>query len=115
MDVILFIVRKPHTYSPLAIEAARLLGNQVRMARRERRWSAEELAERVGVTRPTIRKIESGDLTVGLGPAFEAAAVLGLPLFHAEPERRALEAARVADRLAVLPERSRRPVIDNDF
>lgn len=62
-----------------------------------------------------MAKIESGDLTVGLGPAFEAMAVLGLSLFHAEPERRAVEAARVADRLAVLPERTRRPVIDNDF
>jgi transcriptional regulator with XRE-family HTH domain len=116
MSTIFDKVRKPHDYSPLTIEAARILGAQVRMARRERRWTEAELAERVGVARPTIRKVEQGDPTVGLGPAFEAAAVLGVPLFHAEPARRALEAARIADRLAVLPERSRRPVtIDNDF
>jgi len=28
-----------------------------------------------------MRKVERGDLTVGLGVAFEAAAVLGVPLF----------------------------------
>jgi transcriptional regulator with XRE-family HTH domain len=109
-------MRKPHDYSPMAIEAAKLLGDQVLMARRERRWTEAELAERVGVTRPTIRKVEQGDLSVGLGPAFEAAAVLGLPLFHVDPERRALESARIADRLAVLPRRSRPPTrIDDDF
>lgn len=108
-------MRKPHVYSPLAVEAAALLGQQIRAARRERRWTVDELAERVGVTHPTIRKIERGDPTVGLGSAFEAAAILGLPLFHDDPERRAVETARIADRLAVLPARSRRPVIDNDF
>lgn len=109
-------MRRPRTYSPLTVEAARLLGAQVRLARRERRWTIDELAERVGVAHPTLRKVERGDLTVGLGVAFEAAAVLGVPLFHEDAARRSLEAAHVADRLALLPERSRRPVrVDDDF
>ena len=109
-------MRKPHTYSPMAVEAGRLLGNTVRVARRERRWTVEELAERVGVNHGTIRKVERGDLSVGLGPAFEAAALLGVPLFDDDARRRSLEAARIADRLAVLPERVRRPVnVGNDF
>lgn len=100
----------------MATEAARLLGDRVRIGRRERRWTIEELAERVGVAHPTIRKIERGDLTVGLGVAFEAAAVVGVALFDADPGRRALENAHNADRLAVLPARVRRPPrIDNDF
>lgn len=100
----------------MTVEAARLLGARVRLARRERRWTLQELAERVGVTHVTMRKVERGDLTVGLGVAFEAAAVLGVPLFHEDRSRRALEAGRVDDRLAVLPALVRkRTEFDDDF
>jgi transcriptional regulator with XRE-family HTH domain len=100
----------------VTVQAARLLGARVRLARRERRWTVEELAERVGVTHVTMRKVERGDLTVGLGVAFEAAAVLGVPLFHEDPARRTLEAGRVDDRLAVLPALVRKPTeVHDDF
>ncbi len=70
----------------------------------------------MGVTRTTIAKVEHGDLTVGLGVAFEAAAVLGIPLFGADDDRRRVEAARVDDRLAVLPTSVRTPArVDDDF
>jgi transcriptional regulator with XRE-family HTH domain len=108
---------RPRTYSPQTREAARLLGAEIRLARLEHRWTLEELAERVGINHNTIRKVERGDLSVGLGPAFEAAALLDVPLFHAEPERRQLEARNVETRLALLPSRARRPVreIDDEF
>lgn len=107
---------KQHTYSPVAVEAARLLGARIRLARRERRWTLQELADRVGVTHVTMRKVERGDPTVKLGIAFEAAALTGVPLFHQDPDRRALEAARIDDRLAVLPQLVRRPAeVDDDF
>ncbi len=104
------------TYSLMTVEAARLLGARVRLARHERRWTLQELAERVGVTQPTMRKVERGDPTVGLGVAFEAAAVLGVPLFHEDRPRRSLEANRVDDRLALLPKLVRKPAdVDDDF
>jgi len=62
-----------------------------------------------------MRKIEQGDPKVGLGPAFEAATLTGVALFHEEPSRLALESARVVDRLAVLPKSVRKPPVDNDF
>ena len=96
-------------------EAASLLGARVRLGRRERRWTVAELAERVGVSVPTIEKVERGDLTVALGTALEAATLVGVALFDEDPERRALEAGRVADRLALLPKAVRRPTIDDDF
>ncbi len=109
-------MNRPRTFSPVTVEAARLLGARVRLARRERRWTLQELAERVGVTHVTMRKVERGDLTVGLGVAFEAAAVLGVPLFHEDRSRRALEAGRVEDRLAVLPALVRKPAdVDDGF
>ena len=73
-------------------------------------------SERVGVSAKTMRKIERGDLGVGIGLVFEAAAVLGVPLFHDDAARRSLERDRVDDRLALLPQRVRTPVkVDNDF
>ncbi len=86
------------------------------LGRRERRWTLQELADRVGVSYATMRKVERGDLTVALGVALEAAAVLGVPLFDEDRSRRRLEAARVDDRLALLPRRVRTPVeVDDDF
>jgi transcriptional regulator with XRE-family HTH domain len=109
-------VTAPRTYSPLTVEAAKLLGARVRLARRERRWTLQELAERVGVSHVTMRKVERGDLTVALGVAFEAAAVVGVPLFHDDRSRRLLETGRVDDRLAVLPQIVRKPLeVDDDF
>jgi transcriptional regulator with XRE-family HTH domain len=108
--------RRAHTLSPQAQQAAQLLGARIRLARRERRWTLQELADRAGVTAVTMRKVERGDPSVRLGLAFEAAALTGVPLFHPESPRRRLETERVDDRLAVLPKVVRRPVeVDDDF
>lgn len=101
--------------SSLTREALDLLAGQVRLARRERGWTVEELAERVGVSAVTLRKVENGDPTVALGTAFEAAVLVGVPLFDADPFRRAAEAQRVDARLAALPAAARRPNVDDDF
>jgi transcriptional regulator with XRE-family HTH domain len=104
-----------HPLSPQTVEASRLLGTRIQLARRERRWTLQELAERVGVTAVTMRKVERGDPSVRLGVAFEAAALTGVPLFDPDPARRRLEAERIGDRLAVLPRLVRRREIDDDF
>lgn len=109
---------RPHPRSPYAVEAAHLLGAQIRLARRERRWSQDELAERVGITARTVYKIEHGDLSVGLGATFEAAALLGVPLFHAEHSRLGADLDRVEARSALLPRPTRsRPAdeVNDDF
>jgi transcriptional regulator with XRE-family HTH domain len=103
--------------SPYAADAARLLGARVAIGRRERRWSTKELAGRLGVSRTTLHKVESGDPTVTLGVALEAAALVGVPLF--EPERSGLsdELDRARQRIALLPSRIRQPNAspDDDF
>lgn len=103
------------TYSRATTQALHLLGAEISAARRARRWTAEELAERIGISKVTLLKIEHGEASVRLGDAFEAATILGVPLFHPDPDRRRLEAARLDDRLAVLPRRVHRPMIDHDF
>jgi transcriptional regulator with XRE-family HTH domain len=99
--------RSPRPYSPYAVEAARLLGAEIRLARRRRRWSQDELAARTGVTARTIYKVERGDLSVGLGAAFEAAALLGVPLFHSDPSRLSADVDRAEAQSALLPRPSR--------
>ena len=106
---------KKRTLGPVAREAARLLGLRLAVARRERGWTMAELAERVGSSETTIRKIERGDPTVELGTAFEAAALAGVELFHEDAPTRAREAELMSARLAVLPERIRRREVDDDF
>lgn len=108
---------RPRAYSPYAVEAAQLLGAQVRLARRERRWSVQELADRAGISPPTLRKIERGDPTAVLGSAFEVAALVGVPLFHDDRSRMSLDLDRTRNRAALLPGRSRRRggSVNDDF
>jgi transcriptional regulator with XRE-family HTH domain len=104
------------TYSSPTKEAARLLGARIRLGRKERRWTVRQLAERVGVTEGTLRKIEQGEPSVSLGAALEAAVLVGVPLFDGDPDRRSLERGRVEDHLALLPARIREPrQPKNDF
>ncbi|HST54290.1 MAG TPA: helix-turn-helix transcriptional regulator [Solirubrobacteraceae bacterium] len=104
-------------YSPQAVEAAQLLGARIRLARRERRWSVRELAERASVTPFTLSKVERGDMTVGLGVAFELAALTGVALFHEDRSRLSGELERTSNRLALLPQRVRAPAenLRDDF
>ncbi len=108
--------RRPHAYSRQTEAAAKLLGEQVRLGRLSRRWTVEELAERAGVNHGTIRKVERGDLTVGLGPALEAAVLVGVPLFADEPDGLGSALREVRADLAMIPSRARRPkAVDVDF
>lgn len=101
-------MKRTRTYSPYAAHAAQLLGARVRAARGERRWTARELADRAGISQATLSKVERGDMTVALGVAFEVAALVGVPLFHDDPSRLALDLDRARDRVALLPQRVRR-------
>lgn len=83
------------------------MGEQIRIARRGRRWSQRELAERAGITPGTLIKIERGDPSVRLGTAFEVAALVGVPLFHEDRSRLTLDLDRTRARSALLPERVR--------
>ena len=58
--------------------AAEALGARLRLARERRRMPAAELAERAGVSRMVIYKIEHGDLSVGVGALIRVLGVLGL-------------------------------------
>ncbi|MDR7252781.1 transcriptional regulator with XRE-family HTH domain [Nocardioides sp. BE266] len=93
-----------------------LLGLEIARARRARRWTVAELAERAGVSHMTVRAAEKGALTVAIGTVFEIAAILGIDLF-APPGEIGDLLNRSRDRLALLPSRVREAVadVDDDF
>lgn len=104
-------------YSGYIAEAARLLGRQIRLGRKQRKWAESELAERAGISRATVQKIEKGDLTCVIGLVFETAALVGVRLFDAERSTLALHSERTDDRIALLARhvhRARKGV-DDDF
>ena len=71
-------------------EAAHLLENRVRLARRQRRWTVEELATRVGVGVATMRKVKRGDLTVAIATASRLPPLLVLSYLPRTPPDAAL-------------------------
>lgn len=110
------MAKKTRAFAPQTRDAAQVLGLQIAQARRAARWTAEELAERVGVSVRTISNLEHGSPTVTMGIAFEAATMLGISLFGADGPELARLAARGRDSLALLPSRvrrSREPVHDD--
>jgi transcriptional regulator with XRE-family HTH domain len=108
---------KAYAYSKTARYAADLLGRQIKLARKQRRWSQTELARRAGIARSTVQKIEGGDLGVSLGLAFELAALVGIRLFNAETDDLRHSLRDTNERIALLPKHThgRKRSIDDDF
>lgn len=96
---------KQRTYSKYALEAVTLLGDQIKLGRKQRKWSEKNLAERAGISRATLQKIENGDMSCAIGLAFEVATLVGLNLFEQDkfPLSRHIEQTR--DKIALLPKR----------
>ena len=103
------------TISSVALDAARLLGTEIRAGRIERGWTLAELAERAGVSRPTVVKLERGHPGVALGTALDCASLVGVPLFYDDERRLAAEAARGAALIGRRVRRSRPTEVDLDF
>lgn len=105
------------SYTRPTLDAVALLGLEIAQARRERRWTATELAERADIGRTTLWKIERGDPSVAVGTVFEVAVLTGVPLFGVEPSDLAPLVRRSQDRLALLPTRIREPAepVHDDF
>lgn len=110
---------KPATrsYSRYSLQALTLLGASLRAARIVKKMGTQALAERAGISRDMLYRIEKGDPRCEIGAVFELAAILDVPLF--EPELAGLQARRrqVEDQLALLPKavHARRDEVKDDF
>ncbi len=104
-------------YARYAIAAAELLGTLIQIERKSRKMTAVDLSDRLGVDRGTLQRLERGDPKVELGLAFEACAILGLPLFDEDARGLAARLEEAGQRAALLPARIRRapPAVSDDF
>lgn len=105
------------TYSRYSQEAMALLGSLIRAARKERKMTAQELADRAGISRGLLQRIEKGDPKCELGATIEVATIVGVKLFDAEATTLTKHIRQTEDKLALLPKSVRKKVkvADDDF
>jgi transcriptional regulator with XRE-family HTH domain len=105
------------TYSRYSLEAAQLLGKQIQLGRKLNKLTAQDLADRAGISRGLLQRIEKGDPKCELGVALEAAALVGVKLFSSEDGSLTEPLKHIENSLALLPKSIRKSaqVIDDDF
>jgi len=114
--------KKSKALLPLGVrESLKELGELIACARKEKRWTQEELAQRIGVNRMTVVRIEKGAPEVATGWYLTAAWLLGLPILTWQAIGEGRSDTVVGDLLTKfkksLPRtvRRRKKAIDNDF
>jgi len=110
-------MKRQRTYSRYAKEAANLLGGQIKLGRKQKRWTENELAERAGISRATLQKIEKGDMSCAIGLVFEVAALVNIPLFELGTCPLSKQVEHIRDKVALMPQRirARQNAVDDDF
>lgn len=73
--------RKLIPVRPDAQDALVVVGQQIKHARRTRGWSVVDTAARMGISPTTYTSIERGHAGTAIGTVFNAASILGVPLF----------------------------------
>ena len=105
------------TYSRYSREAAALLGSLIREARHERKLTAQELADRAGISRGLLQRIEKGNLKCEIGAVFEVATIVGVKLFDADESTLTKYLRQTTEKLTLLPKsvRKKSKVVRDDF
>jgi transcriptional regulator with XRE-family HTH domain len=105
------------TYSRYSRDATALLGGLIREARKERKLTAQELADRAGISRGLLQRIEKGDLKCEIGAVFEVAALVGVRLFDANEATLSRHLHQNRAKLALLPKsvRKKSRAVRDDF
>jgi transcriptional regulator with XRE-family HTH domain len=109
---------KIRAYSRYGQDAAVLLGRLIRAARIARKLTVAGVAERAGISRGLVQRIEKGDPGCAIGAAFEVAAIAGVPLFDAgNAVSLSQQLATNEQMLTLLPKRARAPTtaVKDDF
>ena len=104
-------------YSRYTQEAATLMGKMIRLNRQEKRFTLQELADRAGISRGLLQRIEKGDLGCEVGAVFEVASIVGIQLFDADSSTLRSMNAQITDKLTLLPKyvRKNSRKVDDDF
>ena len=113
------MARKPviRTYSRYTREALTLLGQMIKAGRIERKLTAQDLAERAGIYRDMLVRVEKGDPKCGIGVVFELAVLVGIKLFDADVASLSNHIKQTEDKLALLPKavHKKTKALDDEF
>ena len=71
-------MKKAPAILPKNLKVLNILGEHIQLARLRRKFSAEQVAERAGISRKTVYNIEQGIPTVAIGSYLQVLFVLGL-------------------------------------
>lgn len=108
---------RKRSYSRVTRQALTMLGKLIRIGRSERGLTAQELADRAGISRTTLYSIEKGSPGPEIGTVFEVASLVGVRLFQYDERTLQMHNARLDEKLTLLP-KSVRPSgteVDDDF
>jgi transcriptional regulator with XRE-family HTH domain len=99
------------------LSAIELLGSMIRIARKERKLTVLELADRAGISRGLIQRIEQGDPSCSIGAVFEVAVIVGVPLFEVDSKQLSQKLNQTNEKLALLPKtiHKSRQKVNDDF
>ena len=79
MHILLYVMpRNRPTLFPATAHQLAALGDRLRLARLRRRYSADAVAVRAGITRVTLARVEKGDAGTSMGAYVAVLRVLGL-------------------------------------
>lgn len=97
--------------------AITLLGQLVQTARKEQKLTAQEVADRAGISRNFLQRIEKGDPKCNIGAFFEVATIVGVKLFDADETTLTKHIRQVEDKLTLLPKaiHKKKRKVDDDF
>ena len=101
--------------SSLVREVLATLGAEITRGRKRRGFSQEDLAQRVGCSRNTLRAIEAGRPTVEIGLFLEAAALVNVPLMGGDRAEIMRRGDVVRREVELLPQPHNVTEIDDDF
>lgn len=93
------------------------MGEQIKLGRKQQKWTENNLADRAGISRATLQKIEKGEMSCAIGLVFEVATLAGMNLFEQDKASLARRINKTRDRIALLPQRikTKTKVVDDDF
>ncbi len=105
------------SYSRVTRQALTMLGKLIRIGRTERSLTAQDLADRAGISRTTLSNIEKGAPGPQIGIVFEVASIVGVRLFDYDERTLQMHNAHLDEKLTLLPKSVRHSVkeVDDDF
>jgi len=110
-------MKNKNQYSQYSTSAVSLIGRLIRVERLHKKMTTIELAERAGISRGLLQRIEKGDPKCNIGAVFEVATIVGIKLFDADKISMQKHINQLEEKLTLLPKsiRNTRNELKDDF